>query len=261
MVDNENMVASLKALQTLYDAALVRPRRTIRVDPILLPPLQAEDPAARFGALVVVLAEEGSAAIRSMREASSRSPEEIRGLLIATAEELGLREQIAISDAIAVARQLPSLVDIRHGSQPLASNVPILPGGSPTIYTFPYRGGDLASAGITIVERYRESPTVEVFSVLAPPILTQEQEDIIKLLGDDDRESLISPPSMCYAASAVGVAMVVEAVAIAATAWGIAPDVGDVIDATLPSGEQTSVNDLLRERRNRLRVIRSGKAP
>jgi hypothetical protein len=95
--------------------------------------------------------------------------------------------------------------------------------------------------------------------VLAPPILTQEQADIIELLGDDDRESLINPPSMCYAASAIGVAMVAEAVAIAATAWGIAPDVGDIIDTAVASGEQTSVDDLLRERRNRLRIVRSGK--
>jgi hypothetical protein len=254
VISNESAVASLKAVQTLYDASLARPRRYIDVAPVVMSSSDPNTLEGRFGALVVVLAETDSAIISELRQTAAAAVERLSSVLLQGAEKLKERKQIALLDAIAQARELPSLVDIRHGGQTLASNVPVLPGGSPTIYTFPYLGGRLSSRGIVAVERYREQPSVEVFAILYPPALSAEQELALELLGDDDRETLIKPPSMCYAASAVGVAAVVAIVALAATAWGVNPDTGDVIDTTLGPVGDTALDDLITERRRRLRL-------
>jgi hypothetical protein len=222
MIDDNSIIASLQALQGLYDAALARPRRTIRVQPLLMP---AIDPTAAgtgtFGILVVVLAENGSETITELRSRARENISDVASFLSMSAAQLHeKRKPIGISEAIARAKALPSLVDIRHGGQALASNVPVLPGGDPTIYTFPYKGGELSSVGLVAIERYQTVPSVDVFAALFPPILSAERKLALEVLGDDERETLILPPSLCYAASAVGVAMVAEAVAFASYCLG-----------------------------------------
>jgi hypothetical protein len=209
------------------------------------------------GSILVVLVDAKNAEYADLRQLLKSDPLAALSRLKQISDQYATRNKTDLATAVENARSAPVLSDIRIGTKTLASNVPVLGDVPVTILTFPYNGGDLPDANLTLVQK-KKSPTdaVDAFAFIQRPVLTSAEVAALHKLSPSQRELNVGSASMCYAITGVTVAATV----IAAT--GLCHHGGDEIDTHIDTDidfdklkkldPPSTATELLQLRRQRL---------
>lgn len=224
-------------------------RQIVKMVDISSAPTEHATRLAALGTVSIILGYEGNALFEGIYNSIERDLEEAGHALQSIRPVFESRTRRPLAEAVDIAKQCASLADVRYLTKTLAFNLPVLDDPGVTIINCPYVGINLSQNELFIVEKYHDFPRLKCLAIVRAPHLNEIELAALRLLPPGNIEQTVVAPTLCYAATGVGIAMVV----IAATSFCRRDDylteLRKQAAGDRPVDPERTVLDLLRQRR------------